>query len=253
MELKKIFAVAVNHNTSKYTELLISSLLTNRESFEMSTTVYDNQSIDDGVEDLKLLLKRKNIPFIQTGFDTKSIYNPDSFLHLKCSHGEIFTKFVLENPECDYYLFLDSDVCFIDNKTIEEMVKEIQQSEENCFAIAARQSWDGINEISEEEQKKFEGRIHPCCALVKNTPIFRSVVKEVGLSGVTYHYGKNLVFTDTFGLMTQVMKTHGLDFQKSSKLIIHFSHVSYNSDHIEAKEKFRDELLRKYVDLLATA
>lgn len=49
----------------------------------------------------------------------------------------------------------------------------------DAFGIGARMSWDGVDEIPEsireENEDLYRSRLYPCCALVKNTRIFRIV------------------------------------------------------------------------------
>lgn len=68
----------------------------------------------------------------------------------------------------------------------------------NAESEIAREYWPVV----------YNSRLHPCCALVKNTPIFQRVVAEVGLSCIQYLWARGEEYYDTFRLMTQVMKTH---------------------------------------------
>jgi hypothetical protein len=115
-------------------------------------------------------------------------------------------------------------------------------------------SWDGAEEIPQDVRKDnpdiCDARLHPCCALVKNTPLFRLVVREVGLASANYLWAEGEEIFDTFKLMTKVMKTHGLKHVISSQMVLHFFCVSYvwepTKHWDEAKAKRRDELLSKY-------
>jgi hypothetical protein len=56
-------------------------------------------------------------------------------------------------------------------------------------------------------------------------------------------------YFDTFRLMTQVMKTHGLRAIRSEKMVQHFFSVSYEWESPEAmaaKARLRDRLLESY-------
>ena len=98
----------------------------------------------------------------------------------------------------------------------------------------------------------YHARLHPCCALVKNTPVFREVVKEIGLSCVKCLWVDAEEYLDTFKLMTKVMKTHGLKHIISSKMVLHFFRISYYWEPTqrwnESKAERRDQLLDQYRD-----
>ena len=104
-----IKAVAVNHNTSAYMELMTRSLFDRHpqdSGLHLSLHIFDNASQDD-MTDLESYAECTGIPIVQSGFTTETIHN---------SHGEVLRQFVLENPEATHYLFLDSDVCFLEEK-----------------------------------------------------------------------------------------------------------------------------------------
>ncbi|MFX0094835.1 MAG: glycosyltransferase [Candidatus Hodarchaeota archaeon] len=240
---KHIQAIVVNHNTSKYTELMLRSLFaTHSSDLDLSVTVFDNNSQDDKTK-LEAYAKGKGIPIVKSGFELKTKWN---------SHGEILSKFVLENLNCDYYLFLDTDTCFIQNDTINTMLRELEQ-DPTVFGISPRISSNGETEIEEEYWEiVYHYRLHPCCALVKNTTVFRRVVKEIGLSCVQYLWAKGEEYLDTFKLMSMVMKTHGCQHILSSKMILHFFSVSYDREPqqvMEFKAGLRDKLLEKLRNL----
>ena len=208
-----------------------------------SLYIFDNASKDD-MADLESFAEYKRIPIVQSGFTTETKHN---------SHGEVLRRFVLENPDATHYLFLDSDVCFLEDLTLNSMLVELENTP-NAFGIGARMSWDGDKEIPEDNWKAnpdiYQDRLHPCCALVKNTPVFRKVVEEVGLSCVNYLWADAEEYLDTFKLMTKVMKTHGLKHIISTKMVMHFFNVSYvwePTEHLlEAKAERRDQLLKQF-------
>ena len=205
--------------------------------------MFDNASTDD-MSELKAYVKSKRLSIEQTGFTTNTKNN---------SHGEILAKFVLDHPDCTHYLFLDADVCFLEDNTIGALLRELEERED-AFGIGPRMSWDGVEEIPQDARKDnpdiCDARLHPCCALVKNTPLFRLIVQEVGLSSANYLWAEREEIFDTFKLMTKVMKTHGLKHLISSQMVLHFFCVSYvwepTKHWNEAKAKRRDELLSKY-------
>lgn len=244
MNSYKIEAVSVNHNTSRYMELMLRSLLAHHPAgLNLSVTVMDNASTDDTSE-LLAYTKSQGIPFRQSGFSTQTVNN---------SHGEVLRKFVLEHPDCTHYLFLDPDVCFLEDHTLDGMLAELEDNAKG-FGIGPRMSWDGVEEIPKEARAAnpdiCDARLHPCCALVKNTPLFQCVVREIGLSSAKYLYAEGDELADTFKLMTKVMKTHGLEHIISSKMVLHFFCVSYFFEAVaqwtEMKANRRDALLSKY-------
>lgn len=234
-----IQAVVVNHNTSKYTELMLRSLFDRHPApLDFSVTVFDNASQEDTVA-LEDYAREKGIPLLPSGFELKTEFN---------SHGEILRRFVLEHPECVYYLFLDADICFLESDTILTMRHELEQ-DPGAFGIAPRLSADGALEIpSEYRDKVYHSRLHPCCALVKNTALFRRVVEEIGFSCVKYLWAEREDYLDTFQLMTKVMKTHNAHPLQSSKMVLHFFSVSYDwepSEVMAFKAALRDRLLEE--------
>ena len=209
----------------------------------ISLSIFDNNSQDDQAG-LLAAAERHGVPVLQSGFKTESKFN---------SHGEVLRQFVLENPDPTHYLFLDSDICFLEDLTIHCMLAELEDRPD-AFGIGARMSWDGVDEIPEDIRRGnpdiYRARLHPCCALVKNTALFRGVVKEVGLSCVKYLWADGEEYLDTFKLMTSVMKTHGFRHILSRKMILHFFNVSYHWEPTEpwreAKDQKRDELLMRF-------
>jgi hypothetical protein len=241
-----IKAVSVNHNTSAYMELMVRSLYARHpqgSGFNFSLTIYDNASQDD-LTGLEKFAAEQGILILQSGFTSDTVNN---------SHGEVLRRFVLENPGPTHYLFLDSDVCFLDDFTINTMLTELSGTPE-AFGIGPRMSWDGAEEIPQDVMKANpdirDARLHPCCALVKNTSLFRNVVEAIGLSSVKYLWANAEEYLDTFKLMTKVMHTHGLKHIISSKMVLHFFCVSYvwepTKHWNEAKARRRDDLLEQF-------
>jgi hypothetical protein len=237
-----IQAVCVNHNTSRYAELMLRSYFaTHDRNLPVHFTLYDNASTD-GTDDLTQYLNANSILFIQSGFSTTTKNN---------SHGEILRRFVLEHAQCSHFLFLDADVCFTQQNTLTTMLGELE-ADKNAFGIGPRMSWDGKTEIPAEARAEnpdiMNARLHPCCALVKNSPLFRKVANNIGLHAVQSLWAERNEYLDTFKLMTRVMGTHDQHHRISSAMIIHFFAVSYEWDAAEVrrvKARHRDELLAK--------
>ena len=121
----KIEAVTVNHNTSRYMELMLRSLFAHHQSgINLALTVFDNASTDD-ISELKAYLQSRGLCLEQTGFTTNTKNN---------SHGEILGKFVLDHPNCTHYLFLDADIRFLKDNTIGVLLKELEERED-AFGI----------------------------------------------------------------------------------------------------------------------
>ncbi|HEY3111252.1 MAG TPA: hypothetical protein VGL23_21020 [Chloroflexota bacterium] len=235
--MASIEAGLVNHNTSAYAELALRSLFAHHPGrLDLALTVYDNGSNDAGLEALRRYLDGRRIPFVSSGFGLNTAHN---------SHGAVLDRFVGEHPACDYYLFLDSDTAFLQDGTIDTMRAELD-ADASAFGIGARMSWDGEHEMSPERiganPDIYTARLHPCCALVRNTPEFRRVVAEVGLGCARMLRPDGEEYFDTFKLATRAMLTHGRRHIRSSAMVLHFFNVSYEA--MAAKERRRDERLR---------
>ncbi|MDT7784018.1 MAG: hypothetical protein QOF58_2437 [Pseudonocardiales bacterium] len=232
-----VSGVVVNHNTSTYAELLLRSLFARHGSgLDLDVTVYDNESTDD-TAGLRAYAAARGIPVLPSGFGRGMPHN---------SHGAVLDRFVLEHPDCDYYLFLDSDVVFIQDDTLHTMRAELE-ADESAFGVGARMSWDGEAEVPQAALDQNPGiyadRLHPCCALVRNTPAFRRVVEEIGLGCAKLLRPDREEYVDTFRLATMAMRTHGYRHIRSAKMVLHFFCVSYDPSFLESKNRRRDALL----------
>jgi hypothetical protein len=226
-------------------ELMLRSLAAHHEPDPgLKLTVVDNASTDD-LGELGMYAKQQGIPIVPSGFTTKTQNN---------SHGEILSRFVLAHADCTHYLFLDSDVCFTSHGTLNVMMQELESSP-NVFGIGPRMSWDGITEIPEQVRASnpdlYEARLHPCCALIKNTPLFRDIVRAIGLSCVRYLWATGDEYVDTCKLMTQVMRTHGFRHIISSCMVLHFFCASYDWDPEVVKQDKARQRDRRLSELRA--
>ena len=261
-----IEAVTVNHNSSLFAELMLRTLRLHHPELPISLTVIDNNSAD--IEDLQILrnyAERTGIDFATSRFSVE----PDA----PNSHGESLREFVLAHPDCSHYLFIDPDVYFLSPHTIDEMMAELD-ADHSAFGIMPRCTWDGVSDhtpkclTAEEETRvsyklewfpgfemeprvakaRVQERIHPYCALLRNTPVLQSIAREVGFSfGCTFAPSGGLLW-DTMGLATAVMRTHGQRFLRSSLMVHHFFGVSYDTQYIDDKRK----RCRKLLDELRT-
>jgi len=240
-----IHAVAVNHNTTAYTELLLRSLFAQNPDVPLSVTVFDNDS-NDGAEAMRALrtfARRMDMPVLPSGFTTRTA---------NTSHGEILRRFTLDPARAttDYLLYLDADVCFTQRGTIHRLLDALE-AEPAAFGAGPRQSWDGVAEMPAELAANpaiYANRLHPCCALVRNTPLFRRVVEAVGLSTVSYHWAERSEYWDTFQLMTAVMGTHGQRHIIADALVMHAFAVSYPNDweSLLPEKHRRDDWLARF-------
>jgi hypothetical protein len=241
-----IAAVSVNHNTSAYMELMLRSFFAcHPTDLSFDLTVFDNASTDDMTE-LRNYAAKHTVPIRPSGFSLTTEYN---------SHGDVLRTFVFNRPDCTHYLFLDADVCFLEHNTILTMLAELDQTP-GLFGIGPRMSWDGISEIPSQVRHDnpdiCDARLHPCCALIPNTPLFRRVVESIGLACVRYLWAEREEYLDTFKLMTQVMHTHELRHTLSSAMVQHFFCVSYEWDSVEIqrhKMEMRDHRLARLREL----
>ncbi len=240
-----IQAVTVNHNTSAYTELMLRSLYANHPNLNINVTVMDNCSTDN-MADLMAFVTTKQIPIMQSGYDMAEVKTN--------AHGEILAQFVLQHPECDYYLFLDPDVVFLSPDTI-HMMRQALDNDPSAFGVGPLQSWEGKAEIPQDFHAIiYEQRLHPCCALIRNTELFRHVVEIIGLTAVKYCWSKRDgefthdcdEYVDTFELMTRVMKTHGQKHLIVPPMILHFFSVSYDPRYKAEKDQHCQAILAEY-------
>ena len=249
-----IYGVTVNHNTSHFVELMLRTLfLTNNlNDIHFTMTVLDNQSNDPHRDELCAYLAEQRVAFVQTGFDTGIAAE---------KHGVAFTNLVADHPECSHYLFLDADMWFIEPNTIPTMAQELADAPSSTFANQARilgyyagrviEGRDGIPgtgafDAQTPPAATFWDRIYaqvivprcsPVCSLVANTPVFRRVVETVGLSPAYGFRVGEVLFYDTFSLMTEVMASHDQHFIISSKTINHFTQTAYMPEHRPPKDR----------------
>jgi hypothetical protein len=253
-----IHAVTVTQNTSHFAELMLRSLFLANElsAFGFTVTILDNSSSGPEHDALIAYAAEREIPIVATGFG-----------HYVAAeqHGAALTSFVQTQPDCTHYLFLDADMWFVEPSTIATMLAELQAAPADCFAIQARiygyyagfvyEGRDGLPGTNAFEHIptwpiEFEGRTYenryatrcsPVCSLIANTPLFREVVATFGLAqAIRFGIGE-VVYHDTFSLMTHVMATHGQQFRVSSKTVNHFTQTTYLRD--ERADRDRDCLL----------
>ncbi|NKB71701.1 MAG: hypothetical protein GKR89_31895 [Candidatus Latescibacteria bacterium] len=255
---EQIEAVSVNHGTPLYAELMLRSLFKHHpELAGLCVTV------------LETPMSKYQPPKAQT--DSFHSYAASRDVSVRPTHltkeeargnthGEILRNFVLGHRDCDYFLFLDSDVVFIQDSTIAVMLDELKGNPD-AFGVQARLSWDGEteqpmgsmfyggqklnyrNKVSgptEESVKadtpaphlplayRMGARIHPCCCLLRNSAVFRKTAEYIGFSCAFIEQAQDGRYYDTMGLLTRVMRTHDLLPMLSKMMVMHFVGVSCN-------------------------
>jgi hypothetical protein len=256
-----IQAVAVNHGTTRYMELMLASLIAHHQD----RSDIDVLVLDSASDDLDFLgwLTERGVEIQPSGYPRPAPVN---------THGEILRDAVLARPDCDAYLFLDADVCFISDDTIPTMAAELS-ADPDLFAVQATWSITGDDEFEVppewldhqlfvRDSVKFEAeepwpplreyvvrltdRVWPFCTLVRNDEVFRRIVRSIGLSAAHNEALRGGRQWDTFGLLTSVMQTHGRRWRRSARRVIHFGGVSYTDEMADLKARRRDELLLRY-------
>ena len=234
----------VNHNTSTFAKLAIRSLFTNNPDYALDLVVYDNDSNDVGLADLQALTRRLGVPFTASGFPIETANN---------SHGEILGRFVLDPAirEADYLLFLDSDICFTRPGVLAQLLAALE-ADPTAFGAGPVLTWDGETDITPRDSTLYTSRLHPCCALVRNTDLLREVVTHIGLTPgnvIWADHTDHTDYADTFAMATRVMRTHGLHHVLVDVPIAHAFEISYIGD-AEAlrsdKEQRRDHWLAHF-------
>lgn len=243
----RVHAAVVTQDTSHFAELMLRTLyLTNDlNGFDFRATVLDNSSSGPEHDALKTFAAEHAIPVLPTGFQRYVAAE---------QHGAALTNFVRDHADCTHYLFLDADMWFVERDTIATMLRELEQAPVGTFAIQARiygyyagfvyEGRDGIAGTNafdhiptwpiEFEGRRYENRyasrLSPVCSLVANTALFREIVATVGLSqAIRFGIGE-VVYHDTFSLMTTVMATHGQSFVVATATVNHFTQTTYLSD-----------------------
>ncbi len=131
-----INAVIINHNSSGFTELAARSYFAMHSArSDLKFVIMDNSSTER-TEDLKDYAESVGIEFRQSGWEAEG--------RQANSHGEVLRQFVMDDPDCDYYLLLDSDICFVMSDTIDQMILEIEDREET-WAIQANEDPDSLS------------------------------------------------------------------------------------------------------------
>ena len=239
-----ISAVCCNHNTSKYMELMLRSFdATHADQCIDHWTLYDNASIDDTAS-VYAYAQSRGTPIQQSGYTTDTQH---------VSHGALLQRAITAFPDSLYVVLFDADIVFTQHHTIPRMITQLADDPQ-AWAIGVAPSWDGQTEVPPEARAAnpdiCDARLHPACAVIKNTPLFRTVLACVGMGTYVRHYPERDEYLDTCKLLTQVMLTHGMHHRVSSDILVkHFFCTSYEWDAADlraAKMQTRDALLSAY-------
>ena len=244
----------VNHNPSPYTELLLRSLFathTPAGDLGLSVTVLDNESEDD-TSGLRAYAARVGVPVLPSGFTTHTRHN---------SHGEILRRFVLDHPDAPHYLFLDAEAVFSQPNAISTMGGELDAAPDDVFAVGARiaSPWEPeTHNVVEPERiaNLYDRRLHPYCALFRNTPLFRRVADQIGFHCYRALWAEREQYLDTCEMLSVAMQAFGYRYLRSSALVAHFFAVSYDMyghERLVALAKQRDILLQRLREVRPTS
>ena len=244
----------MNHNTAAFAELAARSLLllhTPPPGLEL--TVLDNESLQD-VSELRSAAADLGVSFQSTRW-------PMAEYHDASTHGDVLRDFVLANPSADAYLFVDSDICFIQQDSVRHMVDDLEAgadlwaiqarvltysepSPEDLFrrAVLDRRGQRRrlllraglIDPRSGAEDTEFThgGPVHErcrsVCALIRNSSAFQWITRHFGLSSYWVWSEDPAIggFGDTLALPSRVFSAMGMRFAYSRCGVFHFSHVA---------------------------
>jgi hypothetical protein len=265
-----IEAVLTNTNTSLLAELAVRSLYATlpgpERRWRMQLTVLDNHSDDAGLPDLKAAAAELGVRFELSRF-------PYAASDVS-SHGDCLRDFVLSRPDCDYYLFLHSDIEFHEPGVVDTMLSDLEAAPD-AWASQARfpyleetkgpgASLDiSLGRTQELEVVKIDeagrhprrfsgnsrGAVNTACCLVVNSELFRNVVDRLGLGpGVVVSLDPHVAaYHGCAGLVSEVMAATGRRYLLSAAAILHLFGGSYDPDHVrrwEGHTRQRVERLR---------
>lgn len=265
--LPLVEAIIVNHNTSMFSQLALRSLLASTAAgpaaCRLHVTVVDNHSSDDELPRLRRLAGELGASFELSRW-------PADTAELN-THGDVLRDFVLARPEADLLLFVDCDIDFDIDATLQTMIAELDADPklwavQARFASLERADGDGASldiwagdpiEVTltdwtwDSYALPVKGRIHPGChpgaTLIRNIPAFRQVAASFGLSPVVVMSADAGVagFYDTLAIASLAMKTAGYDYALSDAVVHHFFSVSYGGSRVAAHiEDCRNRLER---------
>jgi hypothetical protein len=265
-------AVTVDHGSAEFTELMLRSLLASNDLSHASLTVIRNESGEDG-RALRRFAAARGIEVLDSGWSTAERPN---------THGDVLRGFVLSRPDAEHYLVLDSDIVFERRDTVAALRSELERAGPGAWAIHARpvpvpgmEPAAGVPDpevagttvhlhyLTASDHLKppalarqanqvghfagpYQRRWYTACLLIRNSPVFQCVVREVGLS-TAWILSRDVAcggLYDTLGLASRVLLTHGLRWVASPAEVSHFGRVTY------VRER-KDRALRRCRELLS--
>ena len=236
-----ITAICVNHNTSAYMELMLRSYdRMHAPDVVTHWALYDNASTDDTTA-LTTYAHARGTPIIPSGYGIETAFN---------SHGHVLRMGVQRHPTSDYYLLLDADVVFTQPDTIPRLVA-LLDVHHDAWAVGVCPSWDGVHEIPrsarDDNPDICDARLHPCCAVLRNTPLLQHLVTQIGFHTYVQHWPERDEYLDTCKMLTHAMRTHHMRHVVSADIMVkHFFCTSYVWDPPELvaqKQAERDRRL----------
>jgi hypothetical protein len=130
----RVQVLCVNHGTTPYADLLLRSLVAHHtDRSQIDVLLLDSESAE--LERLDWAT-RHGVEIQQSGYGVEVPVT---------THGEILRDAVLAKPDCDAYLLVDSDVCFVADRTIQTMGAELF-ADPALFAVRAL--WQGWGDES---------------------------------------------------------------------------------------------------------
>lgn len=235
-----ITAICVNHNTSAYMELLLRSYdATHARDVVTHWALYDNASSDDTSALLAYAQARKT-PIAQSGYTTDTAFN---------SHGHVLRQGIQANPAADYYVLLDADVVFTHADTIPRLI-QLLDTHPDTWAAGVCPSWDGVHQIPAEARHAnpdiCDARLHPCCAVLRNTPLLQHLVTHIGFHTYVQHWPDRDEYLDTCKMLTRAMQTHHMRHVVSDDIMVkHYFCTSYTWDPPELAAQKRTDCAQR--------
>jgi GT2 family glycosyltransferase len=262
-----VHAAIVNHNTSRFSELALRSLVASQTEghADLTVTVLDNASTDAGLGALEEAAAAVGAGFERTRWPAAST--------TVNTHGDVLRDFVLARPESEYFLFVDCDIDFEAPGVVDLMVTDIA-SDEALWAVQARFRWteehngDGTSldiwagkpislrvgrtveqyDNSDTIEGTIAARCHPGCTLIGNSQAFRRVADIVGFSCAVRlsQDSSHAAFFDTLGLASAAMQAAGYRYGLSRAVVHHFFNASYDDQHVKAREADLEQRLARF-------
>ena len=152
-----------NHNTSRYVELLLRSLsATHAADLDIAVTVVDNDFHDD-MTSLRALLDQQHIPLRPSGFSTATPAIPMA----KCCASSCSTRRTA--PITCFWMRMSVFLKPAPLMPCSPSWKLLP----TCLALGCGKPGMARPRSADSRHAIYHRRLHPCCALVRNTALFR--------------------------------------------------------------------------------